>query len=103
MPPSTPAPVPPSTSAPWHLCTPALIALAYAILDEVHQEFVPQRGFELSDIGMDLLGILFAMGLIHKHIPWKSVPFCGWEKRGHRQALKDTDSYEPQKNTERHR
>jgi VanZ family protein len=40
------------------------LALAYAILDEVHQELAPGRGFELADIGYDLAGIVAALGLI---------------------------------------
>jgi len=40
------------------------IAFAYAILDELHQEFVPGRGFDLFDIGYDLAGMTAALGLI---------------------------------------
>jgi hypothetical protein len=40
------------------------LALAYAILDELHQELVPGRGLELADIGYDLAGIVAALGLI---------------------------------------
>ena len=53
-----------SSAAPPHLCTSALIALAYAVLDEFHQELTPDRGFELADIGYDLVGILATLGLI---------------------------------------
>jgi len=52
------------SSAPPHPRTPALIALVYAILDELHQELVPGRGFQLADIGYDLAGIIVALGLI---------------------------------------
>jgi len=55
---------PKPTHAPPQLCTPALIALAYAILDEIHQELTPGRGFELADIGYDLIGIIAALGVI---------------------------------------
>ena len=41
---------PPAQKASQHLCIPALIALAYAVLDELHQELTPGRGFELADI-----------------------------------------------------
>lgn len=34
--------------------------LSYAILDELHQLFVPGRCCSLSDFGLDSLGILFA-------------------------------------------
>jgi VanZ family protein len=40
------------------------IGLAYAILDELHQELVPGRGFALTDIGCDLAGMTTALGLI---------------------------------------
>ena len=40
------------------------IALAYAILDELHHELVPGRDFELADIGYDLVGMTAALGLI---------------------------------------
>ena len=40
------------------------LALAYAILDEFHQELAPGRSFELADIGYDLAGIIAALGLI---------------------------------------
>jgi len=40
------------------------IALAYAILDELHQELVPGRDFALADIGCDLAGMTAALGLI---------------------------------------
>ena len=40
------------------------LALTYAVLDELHQELAPGRGFELADIGHDLIGIIAALGLI---------------------------------------
>jgi len=52
------------TPSPPHLCTSALIALAYALLDELHQELAPGRDFELADIGYDLVGIIAALGVI---------------------------------------
>jgi VanZ family protein len=59
-----PAHNPKLTHAPQHLCAPALIALAYALSDEIHQELAPGRGFELADIVYDLIGIIAALGLI---------------------------------------
>ena len=73
-----PAHNPEPTHAPQPLCTSAqkaavgpqrsavvlAIALAYAILDELHQELVPGRGFGLTDIGYDLAGMMVALGLI---------------------------------------
>ena len=56
------------TSAPRHrrrrLEIVFVLALAYAVLDELHQELVPGRGLELADIGYDLAGIVAALGLI---------------------------------------
>lgn len=43
---------------------PFAFAFVYAILDELHQELTPGRGFELADIGYDLAGIIAALGLI---------------------------------------
>ena len=40
------------------------LALAYAVLDELHQNSVPGRGGELADIGYDLAGVIAALGLI---------------------------------------
>jgi VanZ family protein len=34
------------------------VGAAYAVLDELHQELVPGRYFQWSDIGFDLLGVL---------------------------------------------
>ena len=54
---------PPAQKASQRLYTPVLIALAYAVLDEFHQELTPGRGFELADIGYDLVGIVAALAL----------------------------------------
>jgi hypothetical protein len=40
------------------------LCLLFAVLDELHQELVPGRGFQLADIGYDLAGIIAALGLI---------------------------------------
>ena len=39
-------------------------ASLFAVVDELHQSFVPDRGFGLDDIGYDLVGITAALGLI---------------------------------------
>jgi VanZ family protein len=62
---------PKPTYARQHLFTSALIALAYALSDEIHQELTPGRGFELADIGYDLAGILAALGMIWVRDIWK--------------------------------
>jgi VanZ family protein len=43
-----------------------LIALSYAFTDEAHQLFVPGRGGKITDVLIDLLGIIVALGLIKK-------------------------------------
>ncbi len=52
------------SSAPPPLGSSALVALAYALFDEIHQELAPGRGFELADVGYDLVGIIAALGVI---------------------------------------
>lgn len=52
------------SSAPSYLGSSTLIAFAYALFDELHQELTPGRGFELADIGYDLAGIIATIGLI---------------------------------------
>jgi VanZ family protein len=37
-----------------------LILISYAILDEIHQFFVIGRFCTISDVGLDIIGILFA-------------------------------------------
>ncbi len=37
----------------------------YAIGDEIHQRFVPDRAATVEDVGLDLLGAAIALGLIH--------------------------------------
>ena len=37
-----------------------IISILYAILDEIHQIFVPTRSFDVSDILTDSAGVLFA-------------------------------------------
>ena len=40
------------------------VSLAYAFSDELHQLFVPGREGKLSDIGIDLIGIVLAIVLL---------------------------------------
>ena len=37
-----------------------LVLISYGILDELHQFFVPARFCTISDVGFDMIGILFA-------------------------------------------
>jgi VanZ family protein len=38
----------------------AALALLYAVSDEIHQSFVPEREGKLYDVGVDALGIFFS-------------------------------------------
>jgi len=38
-----------------------LLAMAFALSDEIHQRFVPGRAFQVIDLFIDLLGILFGV------------------------------------------
>ena len=40
-----------------------LIAILYAISDEIHQRFVPGRTSKLTDVGFDTMGMLIAYAL----------------------------------------
>ncbi|MBI3636218.1 MAG: VanZ family protein [Candidatus Rokubacteria bacterium] len=40
-----------------------VISLAWAMLDEAHQSFVPTRSPSLADVGVDALGAMIAAGL----------------------------------------
>lgn len=39
------------------------IAATFAMLDEFHQTFVPARGGRLSDVGIDLCGVLLGLAI----------------------------------------
>ncbi|MEC9485525.1 MAG: VanZ family protein [Candidatus Izemoplasma sp.] len=43
----------------------SVIGISYAIIDEIHQSFIPGRAFQLTDIALDTLGVGLAIfGLI---------------------------------------
>ena len=41
-----------------------VLSLLYAVSDEFHQTFVPGRNGTLTDIGLNALGVLLALGLV---------------------------------------
>lgn len=43
-----------------------IVSVCYALLDEIHQNFVPYRYFELFDIVMDTIGVI--MGIISYYL-----------------------------------
>jgi VanZ family protein len=68
------------------LSTPALlvsavIAVLYAISDEIHQSFVPLRTAAVRDVIIDTAGILFMAAVIKK---WQSFSTLMIEKTGWR-------------------
>ena len=44
-----------------------IITIVYAISDEYHQTFVPRRHGQWFDVGVDTLGALFAILIVHTH------------------------------------
>lgn len=55
-----------------HSFVPGGIALGVAIADEIHQSFIPGRDPSLTDVLLDLFGIILAFVIIsrfHKHQP----------------------------------
>lgn len=47
--------------------TPLVFTLIYAIFDEIHQSFVPNRHAKLYDVGFDLAGALLAIWGIYRN------------------------------------
>jgi len=41
-------------------------SLLYALSDELHQRFIPGRCSSLTDIGLDAIGVLTALALLHR-------------------------------------
>ncbi len=40
------------------------IGLLYAISDEIHQAFIPGRGPQITDVGIDFAGVVVGMGMV---------------------------------------
>ncbi|HVP42736.1 MAG TPA: VanZ family protein [Terriglobales bacterium] len=58
------------------------VVLATAIVDEVHQSFVPSRTGEVSDVFLDVAGALAAQMVLWGAIRWKAmrVSYCPPER-----------------------
>lgn len=52
----------------WLLYTPLLFCFAYAVSDEFHQSFVPNRFGSMRDVGYDMLGTSIAFLKIYRYI-----------------------------------
>jgi len=48
----------------WTFRLAFVIVLLYAIIDEWHQTLVPNRQARLLDVGVDMVGVVTALGLI---------------------------------------
>lgn len=46
--------------------TPLIFTLAYAIFDEIHQSFVPNRHAKIYDVGFDSVGALLAIWRLYR-------------------------------------
>lgn len=57
----------------FHICSqpkarilrPAAAGIFYALTDEIHQFFVPGRAMQLTDVGIDALGVISAICIFH--------------------------------------
>ena len=56
------------------LLVPGLITFGVAIVDEIHQTYIPYRDGSLGDVFLDFLGILFALYFIRKLLKIKFSP-----------------------------
>jgi|GEM_PF-1328403 len=54
---------------------PVVLAVLFAVSDEGHQLFVPNRGCRASDVCIDCLGILAAWSLFHLAGRWRQRPW----------------------------
>ncbi|MFC1501002.1 VanZ family protein [Elusimicrobiota bacterium] len=57
-----------------------IIAVVYAVSDEYHQSFVPERGPSVYDVGIDAVGILIAV-MILWYYKKKRRPDEAWHSR----------------------
>lgn len=55
----------------WQEVIAIVIAIAYGVIDEIHQLYVPFRSFSLMDLLKNVIGILFFVGVIHRSYFYK--------------------------------
>jgi polysaccharide biosynthesis protein VpsQ len=55
----------------WQEVTAAVIALAYGIVDEIHQLYVPFRSFSVWDLVKDAIGIVVFWWVVHRSYFYK--------------------------------
>ncbi|MDQ0414623.1 VanZ family protein [Mesobacillus stamsii] len=66
----------------WQELTAAAIALAYGVIDEIHQLYVPFRSFSIADLVKDTIGIVFFWWMVHRsYFSTKCSKLGHWLKR----------------------
>jgi polysaccharide biosynthesis protein VpsQ len=55
----------------WQEVTAAIIALAYGLVDEIHQLYVPFRSFSIADLLKDTIGIFVFCWVVHRSYFYK--------------------------------
>lgn len=58
-----------------------LVAVMYAILDEIHQVFVPTREGRMRDIAIDAIGVTLAALVLWKFLPTAPKRLKSWVKK----------------------
>jgi polysaccharide biosynthesis protein VpsQ len=61
----------------WQEVTAAVIALAYGIVDEIHQLYVPFRSFSIGDLLKDAIGIVVFWWVVHRSYFYKKSSKLG--------------------------
>lgn len=55
----------------WQEVTAGVIALAYGLVDEIHQLYVPFRSFSIADLLKDTIGIVVFWWVVHRSYFYK--------------------------------
>jgi polysaccharide biosynthesis protein VpsQ len=61
----------------WQEVTAAVMALAYGIIDEIHQLYVPFRSFSIVDLLKDTIGIVVFWWVVHRSYFYKKSSKIG--------------------------
>jgi VanZ family protein len=62
----------------WRFATAFVLAVLYAISDEVHQSFVPTREGKLRDVIIDAIGALLAWSTLTQFVPILPTKLKKW-------------------------
>ena len=55
-----------------------VLTLIYAMSDEWHQSFIPERSGEWSDVAFDAVGVIGMVFLLRKSLDWEPSPLKDW-------------------------